>query len=170
MLVALAVGMLGFAFALVPLYDAFCELTGLNGRTAGKAVQTEPDVVDESRTVTVQLLAKVGKGLPCEFRPLEPQLQVRPGEIRTTYFLVRNRSGKAVTGQAVPSVSPGIAAASFQKVECFCFTQQRLEPGEEMNLPVRFFIDSELPEEVHTISLSYTLFRVNDAQTGVSGG
>lgn len=170
LLVLLAVGMFGFAFALVPLYETFCEITGLNGRTSDQAASPEPRGVVEDRTVTVQLLARVSKGLPWEFRPLESSLEVHPGEVHTTHFRVRNRAAQAVTGQAVPSVSPGFAAGSFQKIECFCFTQQRLEAGEQADLPVQFVIADDLPEEVHTLSLSYTLFRVDTAEAGAGGG
>lgn len=169
-LAGLAAGMFGFAFALVPLYQAFCELTGLNGRTSDQAVRAELTHVDSDRVITVQFLADVSKGMPWEFRPLERSMRVHPGEIHTAYFRVRNRSGQAITGQAVPSVSPGSAATSFQKIECFCFTQQRLGPGEEADLPVQFVIADDLPWELQTLSLSYTLFRVDDTPAGVSGG
>lgn len=167
LLTVLAVGMFGFAFALVPLYTVFCELTGLNGRTFGGAVETLPGTVTRvsDRVVTVQFLAQVGRGLPWEFRPTESRLRVRPGEMVTTLFYVRNRAGIAVTGQAVPSVSPGLAAVHLRKIECFCFEQQRLEAGEEMEMGVTFYIDDELPDEIHTISLSYTLFKVPDLKT-----
>jgi len=163
LLLLLAAGMFGFAFALVPLYEVFCELTGLNGKTAGR-VQSQvleekaTEVID--RTVTIQFLAQVGNGMPWEFRPMERQLEVRPGQSYTTHFYVRNRASQAITGQAVPSVSPGVAALHLHKTECFCFTQQRLEAGESMEMPVTFIVDSELPEDIQTFSLSYTLYRV----------
>ncbi|MCZ6641666.1 MAG: cytochrome c oxidase assembly protein, partial [Gammaproteobacteria bacterium] len=93
-------------------------------------------------------------------RPTEHRLKVRLGEINTTNYYARNRAAQAVTGQAVPSVTPGYAAKHLHKVECFCFTQQRLEGGEDLHMPVKFYIDDELPAEVHTLSLSYTLFKV----------
>ena len=160
----LAVGMLGFAYALVPLYDVFCELTGINGKTSGPAA--DPTTVSEvllkpsDREVTIQFLAQVGNGMPWEFRPTEHRLKVRLGEINTTNYYARNRAAQAVTGQAVPSVTPGYAAKHLHKVECFCFTQQRLEAGEDLLMPVRFYIDDDLPAEVQTLSLSYTLFKV----------
>ena len=163
-LAVLAVGMLGFAYALVPLYDVFCELTGINGKTSGRAV--DPTTVSEvllkpsDREVTIQFLAQVGNGMPWEFRPTEHRLKVRLGEINTTNYYARNRAAQAVTGQAVPSVTPGYAAKHLHKVECFCFTQQRLEAGEDLYMPVKFYIDDDLPAELHTLSLSYTLFKV----------
>ena len=160
LLIVLAVGMFGFAFTLAPLYDIFCELTGLNGKTAGRTAYTQQIAAPSDREVTIQFLAHVGKGMPWEFRPMESRLRVRPGEMHTTNFYVRNRAGGPVTGQAVPSVTPGLAAQHLHKVECFCFVQQRLEAGEEMEMPVTFYIGNELPAKIATLSLSYTLFRV----------
>ena len=169
-LLVVVVGMFGFAFALVPLYEVFCELTGLNGKTSGRAVVSEPGVTGQrinpiaevsDREVTIQFLAQVGRGMPWEFRPTESRLRVRPGEMYTTNFYVRNRASHAVTGQAVPSVSPGLAALHLHKTECFCFRQQTLEAGQEMEMPVTFYVDNDLPDEIGTFSLSYTLFKVD---------
>ena len=110
----------------------------------------------------MQFLGQVNRGLPWEFRPTEYSLKVRPGEIHTTSYYVRNRSDYAVTGQATPSVSPGRAAGYLKKIECFCFTQQELQAGEAMQMPVRFMVTGELPEDVKTLSLSYTFFKVRD--------
>jgi len=165
LLALLAVGMFGFAFALVPLYTIFCELTGLNGKTSGRAATIEAVVQQSDRVVTIQFLAKVGKGLPWEFRPSEPQLRVRLGETYTTTYFARNRASGPVTGQAVPSVAPGVAALHLQKVECFCFSQQLLAGDEEMEMPVRFYVDTELPEGIHTLSLSYTMYPVAEPET-----
>ena len=161
----LAVGMFGFAFALVPLYAVFCELTGLNGKTSGQVAYADPQTPVDDRVVTIQFLAQVGTGMPWEFRPMENQLLVRPGTLYTTQFYVRNRASQPVTGQAIPSVSPGLAALHLHKTECFCFTQQQLAGGEEMEMPVTFFIDTDLPEDINVLSLSYTLYRVNPVQT-----
>lgn len=163
LLVMLAVGMFGFAFALVPLYTVFCEITGLNGKTAGQASYSESASVTTSsdREVTIQFLAQVGRGMPWEFRPTEHRLQVRPGETYTTTYYARNRAAQTVIGQAVPSVAPGQAAAYLHKVECFCFNQQQLEAGEAIEMPVTFYVDEDIPEGINTFSLSYTLFRVS---------
>jgi cytochrome c oxidase assembly protein subunit 11 len=164
LLVLLACGMFGFAFALVPLYDVFCELTGINGKTAGVvAVPDQPGPVID-RDVTIQFLAQVGKGMPWEFRPTQGRLSVRPGEMVTTTFYARNRAATSVTGQAVPSVAPGVAASHLHKIECFCFEQQVLAAGEAVEMPVTFYIDADLPEEISTLSLSYSLFRVPDVE------
>ena len=165
LLFSLAVGMFGFAYALVPLYQVFCELTGLNGKTSGRAV--DPATISQSssdRDVTIQFLAHVGNGMPWEFRPTEHKLRVRLGEVNTTNYYARNRAAQAVTGQAVPSVAPGYAAKYLHKVECFCFSQQHLEAGEDQRMPVRFYIGEDLPEEIHTLTLSYTLFKVPAVQ------
>ena len=164
-LLMLAVGMFGFAFALVPLYETFCELTGLNGKTSGQAAYGGSQTPVDDRLVTIQFLAHIGTGMPWEFRPIEHQLQVRPGILYTTEFYVRNRASQPVTGQAIPSVSPGLAALHLHKTECFCFTHQQLAGGEEMEMPVTFFIDTDLPEDINTLSLAYTLYRVNPVQT-----
>jgi len=165
LLFALAAGMFGFAFALVPLYDVFCEITGLNGKTSAQAALL--DEIDKSalplnREVTIEFLARVARGMPWEFRPVEGELVVRPGEMNTTTFYVRNRSQKTVTGQAVPSVSPGQAAQYLKKIECFCFEQQELSAGGEMEMGVSFFIDVDLPADINELTLSYTMFLVGD--------
>ena len=165
LLLVLSVGMFGFAFALVPLYDVFCELTGLNGKTSDRVVYAKQISPIADRLVTVQFLAHVGNGMPWEFRPTENKLRVRPGELNTTTFYVRNRANQAVTGQAVPSVTPGLAALHLHKTECFCFTQQRLDAGGEREMPLTFYVDAELPAEINTLSMSYTLFRVAPIRT-----
>jgi cytochrome c oxidase assembly protein subunit 11 len=162
-LLALAAGMFGFAFALVPLYDALCELTGLNGRTSDRASRIEPAAPATTREVTIQFLAQTGNGMPWEFRPTQSQLRVRLGTIHTTRFYVRNRASTALSAQAVPSVAPGVAAPHLSKLECFCFSPQHLDAGAAMEMPVRFYVDADLPEQVHTLTLSYTLFPVRAA-------
>ncbi len=168
LLFSLAVGMFGFAYALVPLYQVFCEVTGLNGKTSGRPADpvtiSDTLVVASDREVTIQFLANVNNGMPWEFRPGEHQLRVRLGEINTTDYYARNRANQAVTGQAVPSVAPGAAAKYLHKIECFCFSQQHLEAGEDRYMPLRFYIGVDLPEEIHTLSLSYTLFKVPEVQ------
>ncbi len=165
LLLLLAVGMFGFAFALVPLYNIFCEITGLNGKTSAQAATSAPASQNVGREVTIEFLAHVGRGMPWEFRPTQGRLRVRLGEINETTFYVRNFASQAVTGQAVPSVTPGQAARYLHKIECFCFTQQTLDAGEEMEMPVKFYMAEDLPAEVSTLTLSYTLFPVPVVQT-----
>lgn len=166
LLAGLAVGMFGFAFALVPLYNAICEITGINGRGASQAalVQELESAVLADREVTVGFLAKSARGMPWEFRPLEARMVVRPGEMNNATFYVRNRSQREVTGQAVPSVSPGQASLFLKKIDCFCFEQQMLPPGGEMEMGVRFMVDADLPADIEELTLSYTMFRVGDVE------
>ena len=168
-LALLATGMFGFAFALVPLYQVFCELTGLNGKTSATPASVVEVANVSEREVTVQFTAQVARGMPWEFRPTENQLTVRLGEIHTTEFYVRNRASQAVTGQAVPSVAPGYAAAHLHKIECFCFQQQHLAADGDMLMPLQFYVGTELPEQVGTLSLSYTLFRVDQGESVAAG-
>lgn len=161
-LLAVAACMFGFAFALVPLYNAFCEWTGLNGRTSDRASRVEPVTLATDREVTIQFLAQAGNGMPWEFRPTQSELRVRLGTITTTAFYVRNRASTAVTGQAVPSVAPGVAAPYLNKLECFCFSSQRLDAGAAMEMPVRFYVSTDLPPQIHMLTLSYTLFPVGE--------
>jgi cytochrome c oxidase assembly protein subunit 11 len=165
MLGALALGMFGFAFALVPLYNVFCEITGLNGRTSGQAellADIEAPAVPVDREVIIGFLANVARGMPWEFRPPAEKIKVRPGEMHVATFYVRNLAHKPVTGQAVPSVSPGQAAQYLKKIECFCFEQQELAAGGQMEMGVRFFIDDKLPADINELTLSYTMFSVGD--------
>lgn len=166
LLFGLAAGMFGFAFALVPLYNVFCEVTGLNGKTSSQATLLEEidrSAVDVRRTVTLGFLGKVSRGLAWEFRPTELELVVNPGEMNMTTYYARNRSTRTVTVQAVPSVSPGRAAQYLKKIECFCFEQQSLAPGEELEMAVRFVVDAEIPAEIEELTLSYTMFPLDDA-------
>lgn len=169
LLSALAVGMVGFSFALVPLYAIFCEVVGLNGKKYEQEISAEPAVLQVSeREVTIQFLAQVGRGMPWEFRPTDSRLKVRLGEVHTTSYYARNRADQAVTGQAVPSVSPAYASNFLHKLECFCFTQQHLDAGEQQQMALRFYIDAELPEDINMLTLSYSLFQVPDADVEVA--
>jgi len=154
----IVVGMFGFVFALVPLYNVFCDLTGLNGKPVNEravVVDIEPDL---SRTVTVEFMASVNESMPWEFRPDVIRMQVHPGKTYRTSFYARNETGRAMTGQAIPSVSPGLAALHFKKTECFCFTEQRFEPGESREMPLIFMVDKDLPEDIRVVTLAYTFF------------
>jgi cytochrome c oxidase assembly protein subunit 11 len=161
-LAGLVAAMFVFGFALVPLYDVFCEVTGFGGRTASAAAEQVSAAPDESRTLRVEFVANVPSGAPWEFRPAVSHLEVHPGEIYETHYEARNLLGKPLVAQAVPSVAPGPAADHFKKLECFCFTTQAFEPRETRDLKVRFMLDKELPEHVDTVSLSYTLFALSE--------
>jgi cytochrome c oxidase assembly protein subunit 11 len=151
--------MFGFGFALVPLYDVFCEITGLNGKTGVVEASELDGRVDQERLVTVEFVASVNSRLPWKFTPERRQMQVHPGEIYEAKFVARNLASEAMIGQAVPSVAPATASRYFNKTECFCFSQQRFEAGEERRLPVRFVIDRALPSNIGTVTLSYTFFK-----------
>lgn len=153
-----ALAMFGFGFALVPLYDVFCEWTGLNGRTASGPAADVDHAVAEDRLVTVEFIASINENLPWDFRPEVARMQVHPGQVYTTRYFARNRTGEAMVGHAVPSVSPGSAARHFQKTECFCFTEQRFEGGEGRWMPVQFVVAPELPGRFEVVTLSYTFF------------
>lgn len=149
-----------FGFGLVPLYNVLCAATGLNGKSslnADAAAATHP--VDRSRTVTVEFMSTIMEGLPWEIRPSVTHMDVHPGELNTTTYVVRNTSRETIVGQAVPSISPGQAAQHFQKLECFCFTQQSLRPGEERLMPLTFIVSPQLQQEVGTVTLSYAFFK-----------
>lgn len=165
-LVLVVVGMFGFGFALVPLYDIICDVTGLNGKTSGKYVSEQSLKIDEERTVTIQFLANNNAGMPWEFRPVSRSLEVTPGELNATEFFVRNPAKSSITGQAVPSVTPFRAAKYLHKTECFCFEQQQLASGETLQMPLRFIIDSEMPKDITKLTLSYTLYDITEQVSG----
>lgn len=161
-LVLVLIAMFGFGYALVPLYNVACKLTGFNGRTERIDLKTaEAATIDTSRWVTVQFLANTHRGMPWVFKPLQFEMRVHPGEIATVKYYARNPTGANIVGQAVPSVTPVAAARHFKKIECFCFSRQDLKPGESRVMPVRFVVDTGLSKSVHTITLSYTFFNMN---------
>jgi cytochrome c oxidase assembly protein subunit 11 len=170
-LLVAAIAMFGFGFALVPLYDVFCDITGINGKTGRIAAEAAlSQQVDRERTVTVEFLSTVHSDLAWDFKPVVKLVKVHPGEVTEVSYVARNRTGEMVAGQAVPSLAPGLAAKYFNKTECFCFTRQTLGPNEEKLMPLRFVVDPELPEEIGTVSLSYTFFQASGEPTGKQAG
>ena len=161
-LVGVTVAMFAFGFLLVPLYDVICDVTGLNGKTAGKYELVEPQAADMERLVTVQFLTNRNAGMPWEFRPEVRSVKVHPGKMMAADFYVRNPTSRTIVAQAVPSVAPFHAAQYFHKTECFCFEQQQLTEGEELLMPLRFIVDKDLPDNVTTLTLSYTLFDITE--------
>ncbi len=160
-LLAVVVGMFGFGFALVPMYNALCQLTNLNGKDTG--LLAAADVVekpDETRTVNVQFLTTVNGGRLYSFKPEQSSIDVHPGKLYTVYFTATNQQDEASVGQAVPSVVPWNAAKHLHKTECFCFNQQPFKANEEKHMPVRFMVDTSIPADVQTMTLSYTFFDV----------
>ncbi|PSW04959.1 cytochrome c oxidase assembly protein [Photobacterium lipolyticum] len=163
-LVLMAVVMFGFAFALVPLYDVFCDITGINGKTANTPASQSREV-DRGREVTVEFVAYINPGMDWIFEPQVTRVVVNPGQIQTIKYAARNLTANSSVGQAVPSVSPGQAARYFNKIECFCFNHQPLEAGGSAELPLVFYIDPELPEEINTLTLAYTLYNAQPEST-----
>jgi cytochrome c oxidase assembly protein subunit 11 len=157
-LMFVVVGMFGFGFALVPLYDVFCDLTGLNGKTGGQVVMPAEMKVDSSREITVEFMASLNETMPWSFYPDVKSVQVHPGQPMKISYYVKNDTNNEIVGQAIPSLAPGLAAPYFHKTECFCFTEQILKAGEEKHMPVVFFIDPTIPKDVNVLTLSYTFF------------
>lgn len=145
-------------FALPPLYDVFCEVTGLGGKTNAEAAADVQVAVEEERTLRLEFVTTVNQYAPWEFEAAVDSMTVHPGGLYEATFVARNLTTEAKVAQAVPSVAPAQAASHFKKLECFCFTSQQFAPGETKDMPVRFLIDSDLPDYIDTITLSYTFF------------
>jgi cytochrome c oxidase assembly protein subunit 11 len=165
LLVVLAVivlGMFVFGFALVPIYNSLCQTLGINGKTNSEAIAYDATTakVSADREVLVEFVATNNSGVPWNFYPKIQKIKVHPGEIVRLDFYAENKTDHPMTVQAIPSVTPGIAAKYLKKTECFCFTQQTLNGHEAMNMPLLFHLDVDLPEKVNTVTLSYTLFDV----------
>lgn len=169
-LTLVAIGMFGFGFALVPLYNLICDAFGLNGKFTD-IEQGTVDVVqlakqaeeiqkrqDLTREVTVEFFSSLNQNLHWEFKPLTKKLKLHPGKVTTVKYYAKNNTDREVVAQAIPSVSPGVANKYFTKMECFCFKQQTFKPGEEKEMPLIFVVDPDLPKNVTTISLAYTFF------------
>jgi len=155
----LAVLFVGFGFALVPMYDAFCRMTGLDGRTGAiAAASVDNTQVDYSRWVTVEFMSHAMPGAGLEFVPEKFKIRVHPGAIAHINYVAKNPTDRSFVGQAVPNVTPAVAAKHFKKIECFCFTQQTFQPGEVRQMPVTFVVSPELSRDLGTVTLSYTFF------------
>lgn len=159
-LLVISCGMFGFGFALVPLYEKICQVTGLRNILQPDHAAARNTQVDSTRRVTVEFDSNT-HWLAWEFKPLERSLDLHPGELQQVVYEIRNNTNRAVTGQAIPSYSPMLAAQHFRKIECFCFAQQTLAPGEARKMPITFVVDPALPRDVGTITLSFTFFEVN---------
>jgi len=155
-----SVAMFMFGFALVPLYDIFCEITGIRIPIEASAAESITEATDaaSSRDIKLLLLANTQAGTPLEFKPLHDIIDVSTGRIQETRFIARNLSKSSVTGIATPDIRPAEAGRYLRKIECFCFNDQLFAAGEERELNVRFYVDPELPAHIDNITLSYTLF------------
>lgn len=171
-LLVIACAMFGFGFALVPFYKKICEVAGLNDLQ--RADEVSNTQVDASRMLTLEFDANTRNELPWKFRPLQSSVKVHPGQLVQVLYEVRNDSDAPVKGQAIASYGPQLAGRYFRKLDCFCFTTQELKPREVRQMPVVFIIHPDLPQDVNTITLSYTFFRVEGvarpgARTGSAG-
>jgi len=164
-------GMFGFGFAMVPLYNLICQVTGV--QSVALRTSVEPDeikqsvAVDPNRRVTVKFDTTVNPNLPWEFEAQTNVIEVMPGEVMEVMFLARNRSNSAVTGQAIPSVVPWQATGFFSKLECFCFNKQTLAGGELAEMPLRFVVSPDLPANIESLTLSYNFMGLKPGQGGV---
>jgi cytochrome c oxidase assembly protein subunit 11 len=171
-LLVVVVAMSAFGYALVPLYRHICEALGINvlslAESGGKRELPANSQVDKSRSITVEFDANA-RG-PWDFKPAVTSVQVHPGEMATVMYEFRNRQDRTMAAQAIASYAPHQAAAHFNKVECFCFNEYTLKPGEARQWPVVFYIDPKLPKDVTTITLSYTFFEVGGKVPPAPGG
>ena len=154
--------MFAFGWALIPLYNVLCEVTGLNGKIELRATNDRNIEVDDGRDISIQFVSHNNEEMPWTFKPSEDNIQIQTGKYHTATFYVKNTTNKRMVAQAIPSVAPSNAAAHLKKLECFCFEQQELAPGEEALLPVRLIFDDELPSSINSVVLSYTIFDVTD--------
>lgn len=162
-----AIGMFAFVFVvMVPLYNVLCDALGINGKTSGERYRAAQIQVDESRVITVQFMATNNEGMPWEFRPTATAMKVNPGAVNETVFYAHNPLSKNMVAQAIPSIAPSRAAEYFHKTECFCFNQQPLDGQQSAELPLQFIVDQDLPKDIQTITLSYTIFDVTDMAEG----
>lgn len=157
-LLGFALGSFAFGFALVPLYDVLCEITGFGNQRALVEARTVVEAPDDSRTITIDFFTDLPTVGNWEFRPLVASMRVHPGRLYETEFVAKNLTGQDTTAQAVPNIAPGRAAGYFRKTECFCFTPQKFAANEERPMAVRFVIDPALPRSVDRITLSYTFY------------
>ena len=157
------VGMFCFGFMLVPIYDIFCDITGLNGKITGPSYLNEKTIVPtEQREILIQFVTHNNESMPWIFRSNTTQMRIATGVQQKAYFVFENTTDKAMVGQVIPSLSPGRGAEYFHKTECFCFEQQTLLAGEKTELPVVFIVDPALPKDIGSLSLGYTLFDITD--------
>jgi cytochrome c oxidase assembly protein subunit 11 len=160
-LLVIAVAMFGFGFALVPLYEKICQVTGIRNLLRPDHVPVNTQV-DKTRTLTVEFDTNTHK-LPWTFKPVMPHVELHPGQLTEVMYEIRNNQDRPVTGQAIPSYSPPLAAQHFMKLQCFCFDKHTLAPGEVKHMPIVFVVDPALPKTVNTITLSFTFFEVEGA-------
>jgi cytochrome c oxidase assembly protein subunit 11 len=167
----LGLGMFGLSFAMVPLYNLFCQVTGIQSVSVRSSVQPaeqQTSIPSDDRLITIKFDATVHPNLPWVFQPVKSHLRVSPGQMYTVNFVAQNNSNRSVSAQAIPSVIPWQATEFLSKLECFCFNRQTLTGGEKVNMPLRFRLSPDLPADIKTLTLSYSLMRLdsdNDVPT-----
>ena len=162
-LVMASVSMFVFVFVvMVPLYDVLCDALGINGKTSGRSYVAENIEVDTTREITVQFVTINNSGMPWIFEPSKVITTVNPGAMNDITFYAKNTTNKNMSAQAIPSVSPARASTYFHKTECFCFDKQDLTANTETHMPLRYIVDQNLPKDIQTITLSYTIFDITD--------
>ena len=161
-LVLIVVIMFGFGFALVPLYDVFCDVTGLNGKTDTRAATDLHYDIDAEREISLEFVTSVFSGAPIRFRAQTAKMKIYPGKAYTVYFEAENLTDRELIGQAIPSFSPGLAARYLKKTECFCFSSQTFKAHETKIMPVRFVMDPAIPDQYKDVTLAYTFFNITD--------
>ena len=169
---SVVVGMLGLSYAAVPLYQMFCQVTGFGGTTQ-RVEQVSDEILEQK--IVVRFDSNVAKKLPWHFKPAQRTVDIKIGETALVFYTAKNTSDKAIVGTASFNVSPEVAGRYFSKIECFCFTEQLLEPGQEVEMPVQFFIDPEITRDASTrdikeITLSYTFYPKKAKADGVASG
>jgi len=153
--------MAGFSFMLVPIYNVFCDITGLNGKLDLSTLAATPQGIDVSRTVTVEFVVNHNRNMPWIFKPKHTTLKVHPGEVAHTAYYAKNTSKRTMIGQAIPSIAPSKVSKYFKKIQCFCFNSQKLGPSESAYLDLQFYLAPEFPQDIHRLTLSYTIFDVS---------
>lgn len=160
----IVIGMFGFGFAMVPLYDVFCDLTGLNGKVGVEAATGLDYAIEENREISLEFITSINESTPIKFTAETVKLKVNPGKFYTVFFLAENLADHAMVGQAIPSMTPGLATQYLKKTECFCFIAQEFEAGETKKMPVQFVIDPAIPEDYKNVTLAYTFFDITERQ------
>ncbi len=160
-LVILVACMFAFCFALVPIYSVLCKTTGLNGKTDGQVEEETYARLDTSRKITIEFMAGVNQDLPWEFKTSIKKLSIHPGQVTSLQYEAKNLTNKRMAVQAIPSVTPGLAAKHIKKIECFCFTRQELGPKESKVFPLKIVINPAISRDIEELTLAYTLFELD---------
>ena len=162
----LLLGMFAFSWAMVPLYDLFCDITGLNGKvTEAAAAPTGALAVDSERNLEINFVAHKGDGIPWTFEPVQSSIKIHPGQASVIHFRAVNHSQKRMAARALPSVVPGLATKWLRKTECFCFQEQWLDAGEETLLSMRFYFEEDIPDTYDSIFMAYTLYELEQKES-----